>query len=172
MLSKPEAPGQWIPPPRPSYQCRDPDPYTNPGPWSKSPPQFNHLFVGPLQTFPENFMQIRSEVFCAKLLTDRQTNDDYITSLAEVIMCMHVIQWNVMPCRSFPSCFVRDLTSAERWHFGPARQWLELLQLNLLRDQCSISLSLSLPMRGPSSNWNLEIPLGEFPWLGTAGLLT
>jgi len=31
------------------------------------------LFIGPLPTFPENFMQIRSEVFCAKLLADRQT---------------------------------------------------------------------------------------------------
>jgi len=27
-----------------------------------------------LPTFPENFMQIRSEVFCTKLLTDRQRN--------------------------------------------------------------------------------------------------
>jgi len=34
------------------------------------------LFIGPLPTFPENFMQIRSEVFCAKLRTDRQTNSD------------------------------------------------------------------------------------------------
>jgi len=30
----------------------------------------NHLFIGPLPTFNENFMQIRSEVFCAKLQTD------------------------------------------------------------------------------------------------------
>jgi len=26
-------------------------------------PKFNHLFVCPLPTFPENFIQIRSEVF-------------------------------------------------------------------------------------------------------------
>jgi len=34
-----------------------------------------HLFIGPLPTFPENFMQIRSEVF-AKLLTGKQPNND------------------------------------------------------------------------------------------------
>jgi len=28
-----------------------------------SPPKFSHLFIGPLPTFPENFMQICSEVF-------------------------------------------------------------------------------------------------------------
>jgi len=45
--------GQCLPPPRHVlvYHCRD------------SPPKFNHLFTGPLSTFPENFMQIRSEVF-------------------------------------------------------------------------------------------------------------
>jgi len=43
------------------------------------------LFTGPLPTFHENFMQIRSEVFCEKLLTDKQTNNDENTiSLAEV----------------------------------------------------------------------------------------
>ena len=31
--------------------------------WSGSPPKFNNLFVGPLPTFPKNFMQIPSEVF-------------------------------------------------------------------------------------------------------------
>jgi len=31
--------------------------------WSGSPPKFNRLFAGPLPIFPENFMQIRSEVF-------------------------------------------------------------------------------------------------------------
>jgi len=51
-----------------------------------SPSKFNHLFTGQLPTFPENFMQIRSKVFCTKLLADRQTdNVDYISSLAEVI---------------------------------------------------------------------------------------
>jgi len=34
----------------------------------------NRLFIGPLPTFPENFMQIRSGSFCAKLLTDRRIN--------------------------------------------------------------------------------------------------
>jgi len=29
----------------------------------QSPPKFNHLFIGPLPTFPENFIQIRLEVF-------------------------------------------------------------------------------------------------------------
>jgi len=33
-----------------SYQCRDPDP------WAGLPPKFNHLFVGPLSAFTENFM--------------------------------------------------------------------------------------------------------------------
>jgi len=37
-------------------------------------PKFNLLFIGSLPTFSENFMQIRLEFFCAKLLTDRQTN--------------------------------------------------------------------------------------------------
>jgi len=38
------------------YQCRNTDP------WSGSSPKFNHLFTGPLPTFPENFMQIRLQV--------------------------------------------------------------------------------------------------------------
>jgi len=42
--------------------------------WTGSPPKSNRLFIGPLPTFPENFMQIRSEFFCAKLLTDKQTD--------------------------------------------------------------------------------------------------
>jgi len=54
---------------------------------SISPQKFNRLFIDPLPTFPENFMQIRSEVFARKVAnrqTDRQTNnqtnnDDYIT---------------------------------------------------------------------------------------------
>jgi len=58
-----------------------------PDPWFGSPSKFNRLFIGPLPTFPENFMQIRSEVFAQSCQqTDRQTdNDDYISSLAEVI---------------------------------------------------------------------------------------
>jgi len=53
-----------------SYQCRDTEPY--PVPWTGSPAKFNHLFIDSLPIFPENFMQIRSEVFCLKLLTNRQ----------------------------------------------------------------------------------------------------
>ena len=60
-----EAVGQCIPPARhvlPVSQCG-----------YGSPPKFSHLFIGPLPTFAENFMQIRLEVFfCPKLLTDRQ----------------------------------------------------------------------------------------------------
>jgi len=29
----------------------------------RSPPKFNHVFNGPLLTFPENFIQIHLEVF-------------------------------------------------------------------------------------------------------------
>jgi len=46
-----------------SYQYRDTDPDPYPNPCSRSPPKFNHLFTGPLPTFPENFVQIRSVVF-------------------------------------------------------------------------------------------------------------
>ena len=41
-------------------------------PWSGSPPKFNHLFVGLLPTFPENFIEIRSEVFAQSKQTDKQ----------------------------------------------------------------------------------------------------
>jgi len=40
---------------------------------SGSPPKFNNLFIGPFPTFPENLMQIRSEVFLRKV-ANRQTN--------------------------------------------------------------------------------------------------
>ena len=43
-----------------SFWIRDPDRYQN---------LFNHLFIGPLLTFPANFMPIRLEdSFCTKLL--------------------------------------------------------------------------------------------------------
>jgi len=45
-----------------SYQCRD----ISPAIWrigSRSPLNSNYLFAGPLPTFPENLVQIRSEVF-------------------------------------------------------------------------------------------------------------
>jgi len=48
--------------------------------------------------------------------------------------------------------------SIQRWYFGLARQWLELLQLNLLKDQ--YSSSLCPPVYGPNSPWNHKIP----PW--------
>jgi len=46
------------------------------------PPKFNQLFTGPLTIFPENFMQIRSDVFAQSCEhTNTQTNnDDYISS--------------------------------------------------------------------------------------------
>ena len=56
-VHKLEALGQCVPPPRPSYQCLYLDQ------WCGSPPKFNNFFIGPLPTFPENFIQIRSEVF-------------------------------------------------------------------------------------------------------------
>ena len=61
-LIKLEAMGQCIPPPRHGF------------PVSRSPPKFNHLFTGPLPTFPEFFYANRFGSFCAKLLTDRQTD--------------------------------------------------------------------------------------------------
>ena len=45
-----------------SYHCCD----TDPDPLSGSPPKFNHLFIGPLPTFPENFVQIRSKFFSSQ----------------------------------------------------------------------------------------------------------
>jgi len=48
-----------------------------------APPKFDHLFSGPVPTFPANFMQMRSEV---RRVANRQSNNaDYITSLAEAI---------------------------------------------------------------------------------------
>ena len=72
-----EALGQCIPPPRhvlPVSRSGYPDPDL----WSGSLPKFNYLFVGPLPTFPENFMQIRSDVFAqswqqANKQTENQT---------------------------------------------------------------------------------------------------
>jgi len=39
---------------------------------TRLPPKFNHLFNGPLPTFPENFMQIRSDF--SRKVANRQTN--------------------------------------------------------------------------------------------------
>jgi len=47
----------------------------------RDPDRHQNLIIcsGPIADLPENFMQIRSEVFAQKLLTDRQTNnDDYV----------------------------------------------------------------------------------------------
>jgi len=49
------------------------DPYLYPDLWFVLPPKFSHLFTGPLPTFPENFVQIRSEVLLRKV-ANRQTN--------------------------------------------------------------------------------------------------
>jgi len=61
------------------------------------PPQkFNHVFIGPLPTFPENLMQIRWEVFVqsCKQVVDRQTNnDENMTSLSEVITEHYISTW-------------------------------------------------------------------------------
>ena len=44
-------------------------------PWSGSQLKFNRLFTGPLPTFPENLMQVRSEVSAQSCYqTDKQTN--------------------------------------------------------------------------------------------------
>ena len=51
--------------------------------------------------------------------------------------------------RSSPLCTVSDLPSELR-HFVPARQWLESLQLHLLKYQ--YFNSSTLPVRGPSSH--------------------
>jgi len=50
--------------------------------WTRSPPKCNHLLTGPLSTFPENFMQIRSEVFVHNC---QQSNEQRRKHMAEVI---------------------------------------------------------------------------------------
>jgi len=64
-IDKLEAVGQCIPAPKHVLQVSR---YI-----TRLLPKFNHLFIGPQPTFSENFMQISSEVFAAKLLTDKQT---------------------------------------------------------------------------------------------------
>jgi len=90
-----EALGQCIPPPRHVLPVSryGSGSVTVSGLMIRIAKKFDHLFISPLLTLRENFMQICSEVF-AKLLTDRQTdrqteqtnNDVYISSLAEVMM--------------------------------------------------------------------------------------
>ena len=69
-----------------SAKCLDTDPDPNRDPWSGSSPKFTRLFTGPMPAnLPWKFHAKPSGSFCAKLLTNRQTdNDDYISSLAEV----------------------------------------------------------------------------------------
>ena len=55
--------------------------------------------------------------------------------------------------------------SIQRWHSGPARQWLELHQLKLLKDQYSDSLSLPVSGSKPLIPWNS--PRENSPWLGS-----
>jgi len=42
--------------------------------WTGLPPKFNHWFTGPLPNLPREFHANPFLSFCAKLLTDRQTN--------------------------------------------------------------------------------------------------
>jgi len=57
-------------------------------------PKFNHLFTGRLPTFPENFMQIRLEVFVQSCQqTDRQTTTKTYPLLAEVIIFQLADPW-------------------------------------------------------------------------------
>jgi len=56
--------------------------------WSGSPLKFNHLFIGQLQTFRENFMQIRFEFFLLKIANRRANRQrrSHISSLMEVMI--------------------------------------------------------------------------------------
>ena len=54
-----------------------------------------------------------------------------------------------------------DLTSVQCWYVGPADKWFKSFQLNLLKDQYSNSLTLTVSGLSSLSR-NLEIP-----WLGT-----
>ena len=53
--------------------------------WSGSPPKFNHLFTGPLPTFPENLHANPLGRFFRKVANKQTNNDENISSLAEVI---------------------------------------------------------------------------------------
>jgi len=90
-----EALGQCTLPPRhilPSPQCRDPDP--DPYPYNTririrdTDPQQNLvicLFIGPLPTVPENFMEMRSEIFVQSCWqSTRQTSIYVLKRTADV----------------------------------------------------------------------------------------
>jgi len=53
--------------------------------WSSSPPKLSPFSTGPLPTFSENFMQIRSVVLAPSCYNKQTNNNKNITSLAEVI---------------------------------------------------------------------------------------
>ena len=57
-----------------------------------------------------------------------------------------LLQWVFMP--------YKDLASVQCWHFGQIRKWLELLQVNLLKDQ--YSYSSTVPICDPCSPWNCK----------------
>ena len=61
-----------------------------------------------------------------------------------------------------PLCTLCDLSSVQCWNLGPATQWLELLQPNLLKDQHSNSLYLPICGLNPSPK------SGEFPLAGNS----
>ena len=90
-IRKTRSTGQCMPPPKhvlpvSRYGSRSGSGFVS-GSWS--PPKFNSLFIGPLPTFPDNLVQILLEVFFRKVAnrqTNRQTNDDYVSFLAEIII--------------------------------------------------------------------------------------
>jgi len=75
-MNEPEPLGQCIPPQGTSYQCCDTDLDLNPDPYPLfgSPQNLTICSLAHCQLSMENFMQIRSEVFCAKLQTDKRTD--------------------------------------------------------------------------------------------------
>jgi len=71
-----------------------------------------------------------------------------------------------LPCRSPPLCTVWDLVSVQCWHFGLARQRLDLVRLHLLKDQYSNSSDLSVCGHIPPQNTETDLG-GYSPCLGT-----
>jgi len=63
--------------------------------WSGSPPKLNHLFIGPLPIFRENFMQIRSDVYaksCQQSRTNKQRRlHTYIHDKSYIIKLLHIL---------------------------------------------------------------------------------
>jgi len=115
-----------------SYQCHDTDQYPYSDPWSGSPPKFNHLFTGPFPILSENFMQICSKVFAHSCWwTNRQTNnDDYITSLAEVINKVNCERQKWYHSSGTPQkCHMSSVINNHNWQFlcyGLLESWLQV----------------------------------------------